>query len=154
MTKKIYRWNLERLIAFGLAFMNLLFVLFVGWLVIYKEDFIRLHTGVKTGLSQTHLLLISVSLLGLVMFLCRGFLKRRYGAWMVLALVESLWLAYVIRNIFLMTIYDQGLSLSLPLHLGLFAYLGMLVYMTLFSSHIRSYYQLKTHEGDVSYGES
>lgn len=143
MTQKKYKWQFDRLVALLVALGNCMISVLILIKVMKDDQFFKMHTGINLNLKPWQSLWASGFIVVLVLICNYVFLKKNYRAWMFLGLCQTLIFAFVIRNIFLIVMYDFNINLSWFQNLGLLFYMGGLIYLTLFSSHVMTYFKLQ-----------
>lgn len=133
-----YKWHYDRLTAFLVVAANTILSIYIS-IRLLTDDYFLLT---QTGLTLPKLVLVGVVLINIVftVYLNVGFLRRRHRARLILALIQTILLACVLRNIFVGHMYF-GFGMTAYIRNGIcFVVLSSMIYHTLFSKQIRTYF--------------
>lgn len=139
MSKK-YKVNYNRIRVFIIAFLNVLTIMITIRNAFVDQIFIP---SFSTQFDYSNILEVYIVLLALVItiWLNVRFVKRIKHSRLLIGLIQMLLLIYVMRNLYIGFMYF-GLMVDnyLKYVLG-FIILSSLIYQTMFSKHINSYYE-------------
>lgn len=136
-----YKWNYGRLTAFLVASGNMIFLLLISLKVFLDPNFLSSQLGLKMDVNVWIKLAVVFIYLSLGFLVNIRFIRKIQGSRLLLALVETLVMAFIIRNLFVGFLFE-GVHIGSYLgNLIAFVCNGILIYHTLFSNFINDYYK-------------
>lgn len=142
MEQKKYVWNFERMTALAVALANCLITGYISIIIVVDEYFLRHQLGLIK--EPSILLKWFVVSLGFLMILWMNilFIKRNHKARMVIGFIQTMTLAFFIRNLFVGFMYSGFVINSYVMNIVGLIVLSVLIFNTLFSEKIMGYFNL------------
>lgn len=142
MEKKKYQWNQDRLTAFLVVLGNLLVFGYVSVKMISDNYFFKNQFGITGSIALVVRLFIALSMMLIIVFLNYQFLKKHHMSRMILAGIQTILMAFILRNLLVVLLFD-GVQLS-SMYMNVIELItqSVLIYATLFSERITSYFNL------------
>ncbi|MBN2794045.1 MAG: hypothetical protein JXR88_01465 [Clostridia bacterium] len=142
MNQKRYLWHFDRLTALLVAFGNLFMGLFIAFRLLINPSFLRDQLGLSMKFPFGVKVVLSFVIVLMAIYVLSDFLKRKHRSRMILAGVETLILAFLLRNTFVVFLFE-GLDLEpIGVTIALLLLESVLIYHTLFSKQINTYFRL------------
>jgi len=136
---KQYRWNYEKLTALSVAAGNSLIAIYI--MIRFLSDPYLVLTQTGLHLNQSILIVPMALFVSFTVFVNFKFIQKQHNARLLIALVQTIGLACVIRNLFVGYLYfGFGVGEYLR-NVIAFTIYATLIYHTLFSKSIRGYFQ-------------
>lgn len=143
MERKNYVWNYDRLMAFLVALINCSITVYISVIVMMDEYFLRNQIGLREEPSFA-LKMIVISIICVVTIMINvKFIMKNHRARMVIAFIQTVMLAFILRNLFVGVLYSGFVIKSYALNILGLILLSFLIYNTLFSEKIISYFNLE-----------
>lgn len=140
MTDRKYRWQMDRLAALSVVLGNLVVFTYLAMRLMTDDYFFGNQIGWRINLSPWQRLSGLALSFGLLVLLNTGFLKREPGSRAVLALMETLVLVIILKNVFIYFLYRAGGWQALSIHWIALILQSYVLYHTLFSKQILTYF--------------
>lgn len=136
---KQYKWNFDKITALLVATGNCTIALYVMIRFLTDPYFLLTQTGLS--LSQTYMVVPMALFVSITIFLNLKLIQKQHHARLIIAFAQTIGLACVIRNLFVGYLYF-GFGFGEYLR-NTFAFIlyATLIYNTLFSKQIRSYFE-------------
>lgn len=142
MREKKYQWQYDRLAALSVGLVSVIVSIYIGMSIIMENYFLKQQLGLSVN---THVLIrcfIALVIISTTLWSVWGFIKKVHHRRLILCLLQTVILAFVLRNIFIVFLYD-GISFGImSVNIVLLLIQSTLIYHTLFSKQIMTYYQL------------
>lgn len=140
MTEKKYQWQLDRAAALSVFLGNVILYVYLAIRLMTDDYFLLGQIGWQVYLPPMIRFIGIILGLGMLVYLNLGFLNRNAGIRMSLALIQSVVLVVILKNLFVHFLYPGRGLVPLVIHLTALTLESYILYMTLFSRTIASYF--------------
>jgi len=138
---KQYKWHYDRLTAFAVAFLNCSFVGYILIRMLTDNYFLYTQTGFYLSESLLVRVTLTVVTVALTIWLNLRFIRKQHHARLFVGLIQTIGMACILRNIFVgFSYFGFGMYVYMR-NVFAFIVLAVLIYHTLFSKNIRTYFE-------------
>lgn len=142
MNERKYRWQFDRVTALLVGLGNMLIAGLIGFKLLSDPYYLKDQLGIALKIPYVIKVLLAFLVLLAMIYVVAEFLKRKHKGRMQLAGIETVLLAFLLRNIFVVFLFE-GLSIEpVFMTLSLIVLESILIYHTLFSHQINTYFRL------------
>lgn len=142
MNERKYRWQFDRLTALLVGFGNMLIAGLIGFKILSDPYYLKDQLGVALKIPYVIKVLLAFLVFLTMIYVVSDFLKKKHKGRMQLAGIETVLLAFLLRNIFVVFLFE-GLSIEpIFMTISLIVLESILIYHTLFSHQINTYFRL------------
>ena len=131
--KKIYKWNVGRLMVFLISALNTVLVSFVLYQLVFDNYFLKNQLGITSDLEIKFRVAIAVICLLLTLFLNYRLIAKDIISKHIVSIVQTVGYAFVIRNLIVSFIFDGFNIQNYYMQVVALVIMSALIYMTIFS---------------------
>lgn len=135
-----YKWNYGRLTAFLVAGGNLVFLSIIVLNALINPSFVNMQLGIDYHMNTLMKVFIIVLYFVIAVTINIRFIRRINRSRVFLALLQTITMAFIIRNLFVGFLFSGAHIGTYIGNLSAFAFNGILIYHTLFSQQINKYF--------------
>lgn len=142
MKERKYSWQFDRLTALLVGFGNMLITGLIGFKILSDPYYLKDQLGIALKIPYVIKVFLAFLVFLTMIYVVSEFLKRKHKGRMQLAGIETILLAFLLRNIFVVFLFE-GLSIEpIFMTISLIVLESILIYHTLFSHQINTYFRL------------
>ncbi len=135
---KQYKWNFDKLTALLVALINCIVVSYLMIRFMTDSYFSMTQTGFN--LNPSYMIVIAPLGIAFTVFMNLKFIQKNHRARLIIAFAQTIGMACILRNLFVGYLYFGFDMIDYLRNLIAFSIFSTLIYHTLFSKHIKSYY--------------